>query len=54
MLKSSKDLCPYVLNENHVIHDIKKDCKNKKQIPLDFVVNCVKHQAGTDIMNKLG
>ncbi|KRT82674.1 hypothetical protein AMK59_4297, partial [Oryctes borbonicus] len=54
MLKSSKELCPYVLNENHVIHDIKKDCNNKKQIPLEFVVNCVKHQAGTDIMNKLG
>nr|XP_022912883.1 F-actin-uncapping protein LRRC16A isoform X2 [Onthophagus taurus] len=54
MIKSSKDLCPYVLNENHVIQDIKKDCKNKKQIPLDFVVNCVKHQAGTDVMNKLG
>lgn len=54
MLKSARELCPYVLNDNHAIQDIKRDCKNKKQIPLDFVTNCIKHQAGTDIMNKLG
>ncbi|XP_017768426.1 PREDICTED: F-actin-uncapping protein LRRC16A isoform X2 [Nicrophorus vespilloides] len=54
MLKSSKELCPYVLNDNHVMQDIKRDCKNKKQIPLEFITNSIKHQAGTDIMNKLG
>lgn len=54
MLKCSKELCPYVLNDNHAVQDLKKECKNKKQIPLEFVTNCIKHQAGTDIMNKLG
>lgn len=54
MIKSSKELCPYVLSDNHAMQDIKKECKNKKQIPLEFVTNCIKHQAGTDIMNKLG
>lgn len=54
MLKSSKELCPYVLHENHNMVDIRKDVRNKKTIPIEFVTNCVKHQAGTDIMNKLG
>lgn len=55
MIISARELCPYVLNDhNPSIQDIRKDCKNKKQIPVDFVTNCIKHQAGTDIMNKLG
>ncbi|XP_050312347.1 F-actin-uncapping protein LRRC16A isoform X3 [Anthonomus grandis grandis] len=53
MLKTCREQCPYVLRDDQVVQDIKKECKKKKQIPLDFVQSCVRHQAGVDIMNRL-
>lgn len=53
MLKSCKDLCPYVLRDNPVVQDIKKECKNKNQIPIDFLTGTVKQQAGIEIMSKI-
>uniref|UniRef100_A0AAR5PP81 CARMIL pleckstrin homology domain-containing protein n=1 Tax=Dendroctonus ponderosae TaxID=77166 RepID=A0AAR5PP81_DENPD len=53
MLKTCKEQCPYVLRDEHTVQDIKRDCKQKKQIPLDYVTSCVRHQAGVDIMNRL-
>ncbi|KYB28825.1 Leucine-rich repeat-containing protein 16A-like Protein [Tribolium castaneum] len=53
MLKCCKEQCPYILHDEQVVQEIKKSCKNKKQIPLDFVMTCVKQQAGVDIMNRL-
>ncbi|KAJ8919981.1 hypothetical protein NQ315_006511 [Exocentrus adspersus] len=52
MLKCCKEQCPYVLHDEQTVQDIKKECKKKKQIPLDFVTTCIKQQAGTDIMNR--
>lgn len=53
MLKTCKEQCPYVLRDEHTVQEIKKECKKKKQIPLDYVTSCVRHQAGVDIMNRL-
>ncbi|KAB0792496.1 hypothetical protein PPYR_14455 [Photinus pyralis] len=53
MLKTCKDLCPYVLRDNPVIQDIRKDCKSKNEIPLEFVATTIKQQAGLDIMAKI-
>ncbi|XP_019870285.2 F-actin-uncapping protein LRRC16A isoform X1 [Aethina tumida] len=53
MLKCCKEQCPYVLHDDERVLEIKKECKKKKQIPIDFVTTCIKQQAGTDIMNKL-
>lgn len=53
MLKCCKDQCPYILHDDQTIQDIKKVCKNKNPIPLDFVTNCMKQQAGIDIMNRV-
>ncbi|CAG9763282.1 unnamed protein product [Ceutorhynchus assimilis] len=53
MLKTCKEQCPYVLRDDHTVQEIKKECKKKKQIPLDYVTSCVRHQAGMDIMNRL-
>ncbi|KAK4872636.1 hypothetical protein RN001_014665 [Aquatica leii] len=53
MLKSCKELCPYVLRDNPVIQDVKRECKNKNQIPLEFVATTVKQQAGVDVMTKI-
>ncbi|KAJ8965493.1 hypothetical protein NQ314_004081, partial [Rhamnusium bicolor] len=52
MLKCCKDQCPYVLHDEQTVQEIKKECKKKKQIPLDFVTTCIKQQAGVDIMNR--
>ncbi|KAF7275634.1 hypothetical protein GWI33_011478, partial [Rhynchophorus ferrugineus] len=53
MLKTCKEQCPYVLRNEQTVTEIKSECKKKKQIPLDYVTSCVKHQAGVDIMNRL-
>ncbi|XP_066256338.1 F-actin-uncapping protein LRRC16A isoform X2 [Euwallacea similis] len=53
MLKTCKEQCPYVLRDEHTVQEIKKECKKNKQIPVDFVTSCVKHQAGMDVMNRL-
>lgn len=53
MLKSCKELCPYVLRDNPVIQDIKKECRNKNQLPIDFLTATIKQQAGSEIMTKI-
>ncbi|CAH1367520.1 unnamed protein product [Tenebrio molitor] len=53
MLKCCKEQCPYILHDEQTVQEIKKGCKNKKQIPLDFVTTCIKQQAGVDIMNRV-
>lgn len=53
MLKCSKEQCPNVLHDSHTIQEIKKECKSKRQIPLDFITSCIKQQAGIDIMNRI-
>lgn len=53
MLKTCKEQCPHVLRDEQTVQEIKKECKKKKHIPLDYVTSCVKHQAGVDIMNRL-
>lgn len=53
MLKVCKEQCPYVLRDSTVVQEIKKECKNKKQIPLEFVTTCIKQQAGIDIMHRI-
>ncbi|XP_060521026.1 F-actin-uncapping protein LRRC16A isoform X2 [Cylas formicarius] len=53
MLKCCKEQCPYVLHDDQTVQDIKKECKRKKNIPLDVVTSCIKHQAGVDIMNRI-
>lgn len=53
MLKCCKDQCPYVLHDETTIQHIKKECQEKKQIPMDFINNCIKEQAGIDIMNRV-
>nr|XP_023024105.1 F-actin-uncapping protein LRRC16A isoform X1 [Leptinotarsa decemlineata] len=52
MLKCCRDQCPYVLHDEETIQDIKRECRKKKQIPLDFVTTCINQQAGIDIMNR--
>ncbi|KAG5893782.1 hypothetical protein JTB14_005447 [Gonioctena quinquepunctata] len=52
MLKCCKDQCPYILHDEETIQDIRRECKKRKQIPLDFVTTCIKEQAGIDIMNR--
>ncbi|KAJ3663512.1 hypothetical protein Zmor_007767 [Zophobas morio] len=53
MLKCCKEQCPYLLHDEQTVQEIKKACKNKKQIPLDFITTCIKQQAGVDIMNRV-
>lgn len=53
MLKCCKEQCPYVLHDEEVIQEIRKECKKQKQIPLDLVANSIKQQAGIDIMNRI-
>ncbi|CAG9816136.1 unnamed protein product [Phaedon cochleariae] len=52
MLKCCKEQCPYVLHDEETVQEIKRECKKKKQIPLDFVTTCIKQQSGVDIMNR--
>lgn len=53
MVKCAKEQCPHVLYDNTVIHEIRQGCRDKSNIPLDFVTNCVMQQAGTDIINRV-
>ncbi|KAL1518277.1 hypothetical protein ABEB36_001921 [Hypothenemus hampei] len=53
MVKTCMEQCPYVLRDENTVQEIKKECKKTKQIPLDYVTSCMKHQAGQDIMNRL-
>lgn len=53
MLKCVQEECPHVLNCEHVADDIRKACREKSYLPLEFVESCIMDQAGTDIMNRV-
>lgn len=53
MLKCVEDECPHVLSYEHVADDIRKACREKSFLPLEFVESCIMDQAGTDIVNRV-
>lgn len=53
MVRCAKEQCPHVLYDNTVVHEIRQGCRDKSGVPLDFVVQCVVQQAGTDIINRV-
>ncbi|XP_018333810.1 F-actin-uncapping protein LRRC16A [Agrilus planipennis] len=53
MLKSCKELYPSILKNANTIKSIKRECKKKNQIPVDFVNNIIKVQAGSEIITKI-
>lgn len=53
MMKCAHEQCPNVLTDEHVQCEIRKTCREKSYISLEFVQSCILEQAGTDIMNKV-
>jgi len=53
MLKCAEDECPQLLASDKVSDDIRRACREKIVLPLDFVETCVMDQAGTDIINRV-